>query len=81
MTHRAPTWIENTDGYDSFQWLSDVHGIDTTGAVGVILFGNEDSPTRAEVYAVDRYDVPPIRVYDYDEDADKLVLSDKAEAS
>lgn len=45
---------------DDLKWLSDVHGIPTEGAAIAIIHGNEDSPTKVEVYAENHIDCVPV---------------------
>ena len=48
------------------EWLKDVHGVKGRFAVAV-LYGNEDRPTKIELYAKDDYRTTP-RVFVPDED-------------
>ena len=45
---------------EDLAWLEEVHGIPyATAFSGAILFGNEDAPSRVELYARDDYRCTP----------------------
>lgn len=45
---------------EDLQWLQEVHGVDTTAAKVAIIYGNEDSPSKVQVYAEDDYRCTPV---------------------
>lgn len=57
---------------EDFEWLKDVHGIAVGDYACAILHGNEDSPNKIELYAVDNYKCRPT-VYEPDANG-KMVL-------
>lgn len=44
---------------DDRKWLRQVHGINSVKYPVVLLYGNQDSPTKVECYARDHYQCVP----------------------
>lgn len=57
---------------EDWNWLTDVHKVDCTGAVIITLEGNEDAPDCIKVYDKDHYKAIPVRQYEPDSDGEKL---------
>ena len=65
---------ETHDAHDNMTWLTEVHlPIAAAGFECAILYGNEDSPERVELYARNHYQCQPV-VAEYGEEADGLVV-------
>jgi len=65
------TW----DNHDNMTWLAEVHlPIAAAGFECAILYGNEDSPEKVELFARNHYKCKPV-VAEYDEKADGLVVT------
>jgi hypothetical protein len=47
---------------EDFDWLKEVHEIDTDGYALATLYGNEDAPTRVELFKANHYLCEPIVV-------------------
>jgi hypothetical protein len=52
--------IISLESPDDLAWVKEVHGPDTTGAAIVLLYGNEDCPTKVEVYAENDVGCTPV---------------------
>ena len=50
------TYLDDQEG---LSWLMEVHGVNTLGAACAILYGNEDSPERVEVFSQNDYRALP----------------------
>lgn len=58
---------------EDWWWLTDVHKVDTTDAVVIVLHGSEDSPSKVEVYDRDHYQAIPVREYITGPDGDLML--------
>lgn len=70
--------VADLETEDDRKWLKEVHGIDSAGYAKAILTGNEDSPTKVELYARDHYQCPPKTYEPNDEGV--LVVTQEGEA-
>jgi hypothetical protein len=70
--------IGNITSLEDMKWLADVHKIDIyhpkthARAILVIIYGNEDCPSKVELFSRDYYKAKPFRVYVSDSDG-KLI--------
>jgi hypothetical protein len=58
------------DTTEDLKWLQDVHKIpNATDYKAALIYGNEDSPSKVELYARDHYQCPPA-VFEPNQDGD-----------
>lgn len=56
---------------EDLDWLSEVHGVDTSDCEIAVLYGNEDSPGRVEIYSINSIFCEPV-VWIFDGSTGKL---------
>lgn len=61
---------------DDFNWLEEVHGVKATRGNVVLVYGDESSPSKIEVYDFDHFQ-SPLTVWGYEGDNDKMTITQR----